>query len=489
MKIDLTIYPDKLERAIQRARERKFIIPTMAQQKDPSLIPQDIKDRLQNIGLWDLHPLNLFRITWYNEPVAFGGGFGGLNFIEFPSVFTGVNARIIALVGKWFPTGVHKVGAAYGCMVPQLVTGQFDPTTQKAVWPSTGNFCRGGAFDTSLLGGKAISILPEGMSKERFDWLRGIGSEVIPTPGTESNVKEIFDKCWELRASGEDLVIFNQFDEYGNYLWHYQVTGNAFVDLAHQVLGPKDNITAFTSATGSAGTIAAGDRLKQEFPGMKIIASEATQCPTMLYNGFGAHIIEGIGDKHVPWIHNVKNTDFITDIDDVAVARLARLFNKEEGQQHLIDEGVDPNLVHKLGLLGFSSIANILSAMKFSKFHELNERDIVLTVLTDSMELYQSRIVEMDEEFGPYKRDFAIADNARYLKGQASGDMVELGYWDRKRIHNLKYYTWIEQQGKTYEEIQAQWYDPDFWLELQNQQEEIDALVEEFNHRANVQLD
>ena len=488
MKIDLTIYPDKLERAIQRARERKFIIPTMAQQKIRAS-SWDIKDRLQNIGLWDLHPLNLFRITWYNEPVAFGGGFGGLNFIEFPSVFTGVNARIIALVGKWFPTGVHKVGAAYGCMVPQLVTGQFDPTTQKAVWPSTGNFCRGGAFDTSLLGGKAISILPEGMSKERFDWLRGIGSEVIPTPGTESNVKEIFDKCWELRASGEDLVIFNQFDEYGNYLWHYQVTGNAFVDLAHQVLGPKDNITAFTSATGSAGTIAAGDRLKQEFPGMKIIASEATQCPTMLYNGFGAHIIEGIGDKHVPWIHNVKNTDFITDIDDVAVARLARLFNKEEGQQHLIDEGVDPNLVHKLGLLGFSSIANILSAMKFSKFHELNERDIVLTVLTDSMELYQSRIVEMDEEFGPYKRDFAIADNARYLKGQASGDMVELGYWDRKRIHNLKYYTWIEQQGKTYEEIQAQWYDPDFWLELQNQQEEIDALVEEFNHRANVQLD
>jgi len=489
MKIDLTIHPDKLERAIQRARERKFIIPTMAQQKDPNLIPQDIKDRLKNIGLWDLHPLNLFRITWHNEPVPFGGGFGGLNFIEFPSVFTGVEARIVGLVGKWFPTGVHKVGAAYGCMVPPLVTGQFDPTTQKAVWPSTGNFCRGGAFDTHLLGGQAVAILPEGMSQERFNWLREIGSEVIPTPGTESNVKEIFDKCWELKRSGEDLVIFNQFEEYGNYLWHYQVTGNAFVELAHQLLGPKDNITAFTSATGSAGTIAAGDRLKQEFPGMKIIASEASQCPTMLYNGFGSHIIEGIGDKHVPWIHNVKNTDFITDIDDVAVARLARLFQKEEGQQHLIDEGVDPNLVHKLGLLGFSSIANILSAMKFSKFHELNERDIVLTVLTDSMELYQSRIVEMDEEFGPYKRDFAIADNARYLKGQASGDMVELGYWDRKRIHNLKYYTWVEQQGKTYEEIQAQWYDPDFWLELQNQQEEIDALVEEFNHRANVQLD
>jgi cysteine synthase len=489
MKLDLTIYQDKLDRAIQRARERKFIIPTMAQQKDPSLIPQDIKDRLKNIGLWDLHPLNLFRITWHNEPVDFGGGFGGLNFIEFPTVFTGVDARIVGLVGKWFPTGVHKVGAAYGCMVPSLVTGQFDPTTQKAVWPSTGNFCRGGAFDTALLGGQAVSILPEGMSQERFDWLREIGSEVIATPGTESNVKEIFDKCWELRASGEDLVIFNQFEEYGNYLWHYQVTGNAFVQLAHQLLGPKDNITAFTSATGSAGTIAAGDRLKQEFPGMKIIASEASQCPTMLYNGFGSHIIEGIGDKHVPWIHNVKNTDFITDIDDVAVARLARLFQKEEGQEHLIEEGVDPALVKKLGLMGFSSIANILSAMKFSKFHELNERDIVFTVLTDSMELYQSRIAEMDEEFGPYKRDFAIADNARYLKGQATGDMVELGYWDRKRIHNLKYYTWVEQQGKTYEEIQAQWYDPDFWLEIQSQQDEIDALIEEFNHKAQVQLD
>ncbi len=488
-RIDLTIYQDKLNRAIERARENQVIIPTLAQQMDPTLIPQDIKDRLKNIGLWDLHPLNLFRISWQNEATSFGGGFDGVNYIEFPSELTGVDARIIALVGKWFPTGVHKVGAAFGCLVPALVTGQFDPTRQKAVWPSTGNYCRGGAYDSKLLGCESIAILPEGMSRERFEWLQDVATEVIATPGTESNVKEIFDKCWELRRSGQDLVIFNQFEEYGNYLWHYLVTGNAFYELTQQVMGPKDNVTAFTSATGSAGTIAAGDFLKQKYPGMKIIASEAIQCPTMLNNGFGAHRIEGIGDKHIPWIHNIKNTDFITGIDDKAVVRIARLFHEEIGKQHLVDEGVSEDFVHKLDLLGFSGIANLLSAMKFAMYHELTSRDVVFTVLTDSMDLYRSRIAEMEEELGPYEEKFAIADNARYLKGQATGDMVELGYWDRKRVHNLKYYTWIEQQGRTYEEIQDQWYDPDFWLEIQAQGPEIDALIEEFNHKANVQLD
>ncbi len=156
----------------------------------------------------DVIPLNLFRITWKNEPVAKGGGYGNVNYIELPSSLTGTPARVIVLVGKWFPTGAHKVGAAFGCLVPRLVTGQFDPTTQKAVWPSTGNYCRGGAYDSALLACEFIAILPEGMSRERFDWLSKIAGEVIATPGTESNVKEIFDKCWELRRSGQDLVIF-----------------------------------------------------------------------------------------------------------------------------------------------------------------------------------------------------------------------------------------------------------------------------------------
>jgi hypothetical protein len=239
--IDLSIMEDRLERAVERARERNIIIPTFAQMKSPELIPSDIKQKLGSVGLWDVDPLNLFRISWKNDPVLSGGGFGGVNYVEFPKSLTGVDARIIALVGKWFPTGAHKVGAAFGCLVPRLVTGQFDPTTQKAVWPSTGNYCRGGAYDSALLACESIAILPEGMSKERFDWLANIAGETIKTPGSESNVKEIFDKCWELRESGQDLMIFNQFEEYGNYLWHYEVTGHAMEEVLMQEMKPGDS--------------------------------------------------------------------------------------------------------------------------------------------------------------------------------------------------------------------------------------------------------
>jgi len=483
-KIDLTLNPENLQRTAQRVREKKFYIPTLAQQKNPALIPAQIREQLKTVGLWDLDPLNLFRITWHNEPLARGGLFGGVNYVEFPPELTGVPARVVALVGKWFPTGCHKVGAAFGCLVPRLVTGQFDPTRQKAVWPSTGNYCRGGAYDSYLLGCESIAILPEGMSRERFEWLSKIASEVIPTPGSESNVKEIFDKCWELRRSGQDLVIFNQFEEFGNYLWHYSVTGSAVEEVVAQLSRPGDAYRGFVSATGSAGTIAAGDYLKQRFPTSKIVASEAQECPTLLTNGFGAHRIEGIGDKHVPWIHNVRNTDFITAIDDRAVVNLARLFNEPVGKQHLIDSGVDEKLVGQLDLLGFSGISNVLSAIKFAKYNELTSRDIVVTVLTDSMELYRSRLTEMQEQYGQYTAADAQADDARYLKGQPIDFMQELSYYDRKRVHNLKYYTWVEQQGKTYEEIQAQWYDPDYWLEIQAQETEIDARIEEFNRAA-----
>ena len=480
--IDLTIEKDRRMHAIQRVRERGIIIPTYAQMKNPVLIPAKIKERLANVGLWDVNPLNLFRINWHNQPVPFGGGYGGVNFIEFPASLTGTPARIIALVGEWFPTGAHKVGAAFSCLVPRLVTGQFDPTTQKAVWPSTGNYCRGGAYDSALLACDSIAILPEGMSRERFEWLAKIAGEVIATPGSESNVKEIFDKCWELRRSGQDLMIFNQFDEFGNYLWHYEVTGHAMEEVLQQVMGPHDDYRGMTSATGSAGTIASGDYMKQIFPHSKIVASEALQCPTLLENGFGSHRIEGIGDKHVPWIHNTKNTDIVVAIDDNAVVNLARLFNEPVGRSFLASKGVPENVVEQLNLLGFSGISNVLSAIKFAKYYELSENDIVLTVLTDSMELYASRLHEMHVEFGAYSELDAAAHFARYLMGESTDHMIELTYADRRRVHNLKYFTWVEQQGKTYEEIQDMWYRRDYWGAVQKQTAEIDALIEEFNH-------
>ena len=483
MKIDLTVYEDRLKGAVNRAKERNIIIPTFAQQKDPSLIPAGIKEELSTIGLWDITARNLFRITWKNQPIANGGGFGGVNYIELPKSLTGCDARIIALVGKWFPTGAHKVGATFGCLVPRLVTGQFDPETQKAVWPSTGNYCRGGAYDATLLACESIAILPEGMSKERFDWLSKVAGEVIATPGSESNVKEIFDKCWELRKSGEDLVIFNQFEEFGNHLWHYEATGTAMMEVLEKELGSKDQYRGLALTTGSAGTIGCGDYMKKMFPTSKVAASEALQCPTLMENGFGAHRIEGIGDKHVPWIHNMRNTDMVMAIDDNSVVNLARLFNEPSGREYLVNQGVPAEIVSQLDLLGFSGIANVLSSIKMAKYYEWGENDVVLTILTDSMELYGSRLKEMHEEHGEYTKLDAAADFARYLQGESTDNLQELTYEQRRRVHNLKYYTWVEQQGKTFEEITDQWYDPDYWTEVQGQVPEMDALIEEFNAR------
>ncbi|OGO15469.1 MAG: pyridoxal-5-phosphate-dependent protein subunit beta [Chloroflexi bacterium RBG_16_48_8] len=481
--IDLTMMQDRLERTVKRARERNIIIPTFSQMKNPSLIPDRIKEELKGIGLWDITSRNLFRITWKNEPVPSGGGFNSVNTIEFPRSITGVPARIISLVGKWFPTGAHKVGATFGCLVPRLVTGQFDPTTDKAVWPSTGNYCRGGAYDATLLACESIAILPEGMSRERFDWLARVAGEVIATPGSESNVKEIFDKTWELQESREDVFIFNQFSEFGNYLWHYEVTGHAMEEVLGKELGPRDTYHGVVLTTGSAGTAGCGDYLKQVFPRSKIAIGEALQCPTLLENGFGAHRIEGIGDKHVPWIHNVKNTDMVMTIDDNAVVHLARLFNEPAGRAFLAGKGVDKDFVQNLNILGFSSIANLCMAIKYAKYYELGENDVILTVSTDSMELYESRLKEMHEEYGEYSELDAAAHYARYLQGLEPDHVEEMRYSDRKRIHNLKYFTWVEQQGKTYEEIMAQWYDPEYWTSFQKQIPEIDALIEEFNQK------
>ena len=488
--IDLTINEEQLHRTVQRAREKNIIIPTFKQMINPELIPEQIKEKLRNIGLWDINPFNLFRITWKNEPVKFGGLFDGVNFMELPSELTGVKARIFALVGKWMPTGSHKVGATFGCLVPRLITGQFDPTSQKAVWPSTGNYCRGGAYNAELLSCESIAILPEGMSKERFEWLSKVAGEVIGTPGSESNVKEIFDKSWELIETRDNVVVFNQFDEFGNYLWHYNVTGKAVEEVLSQIMNDKDNFAGIVLTTGSAGTIASGDYLKELFPNSKIAAGEALQCPTLLANGYGAHRLEGIGDKHVPWIHNMKNTDMIIAVDDNNTMGAIRLFNEPIGHKYLSKKGVSKKLIEQLPLLGISSAANLIMAIKFAKYYELTEKDIVFTVFTDSMELYGSRLEELEEQFGPYDDTDAAIDYHRNLMALSTDYMQELTYNDRKRVHNLKYFTWIEQQGKDLEELDAQWYDYDnYWENIRNQVDKIDELINEFNKKTGLLKD
>ena len=456
--INLAINEKGRANNIQRAKEQNIIIPTLAEMKNPELIPEKIKEKLtqvglSQVGLWDVNPLNLYRITWKNERKEFGGLFGSPNYIVLHSALTGVKAKILLMTGKFFPTGCHKVGASFGCLVPPLVTGQFDSSFHKAVWPSTGNYCRGGAFNSKLLGCYSIAILPEGMSQERFDWLKTIASEIIATPGSESNVKEIFDKTHEL-AAREDCMIFNQFEEMGNYMWHYHVTGNAICEAFDEMKADGDKLFGAIFTSGSAGTMAAGDRIKDLNPAAKLGVGEALQCPTLLDNGFGAHRIEGIGDKHVPWIHNVKNTDLVVDIDDEDSQKLLRLFNEPVGRDYL----------------------------KMAKYYELTENDVIGTVMTDSADMYQSRIKELQDEDGEYTHEKAALDYHVHILGEKTDNMIELRYTDRKRIHNLKYYTWVEQQGKTSEELNALWYDTEnTWDSVKKDADRVDELINAFN--------
>jgi cysteine synthase A len=462
----MTLSKDEIRRrAIERCREKNILIPTFAEMRDPTAVHPAIREALLGVGLQDVNPLNLFRITWRNDPNS--RAFGEANTLEIPAELTGVRARIVGLVGKYFPTGAHKVGAAFGCLAPRLVNGEFDPTTQCAVWPSTGNYCRGGVFDSALLGCKAVAILPEGMSRERFEWLRGMGAEIIATPGSESNVKEIFDACHEIRRTRPEAVILNQFEEFGNYLWHYA--------------GPRSRVAAWVSATGSAGTLAAGDYLQQRFAGCRITAAEALQCPTLLHAGFGEHRIEGIGDKHVPWIHNARTTDVVTAIDDEAAMRLLRLFNEPAGRSELAQRGVRDQVISSLPLLGISSICNLLAAIKTARYFELDENDIVFTVFTDSVELYRTRLKEMTEQRGKYSERQAAGDFERFLMGAATDHLKELRYDERKAIHNLKYFTWVEQQGKTVQQLNALW-SPSFWEDLAAELPRLDERIAAFNY-------
>ncbi|MEA4941568.1 MAG: pyridoxal-5-phosphate-dependent protein subunit beta [Oscillibacter sp.] len=486
--IDLTKNAKGLAHNIEKAKENHVVIPTVAQMQHPETIPEKVQSKLKDVGLWDVNPLNLFRITWKNEAKETGGLFQAVpNYVELPSSLTGVPCRIVAMAGKWFPTGCHKVGASFGCLAPRLVTGQFDATYHKAVWPSTGNYCRGGAFNSKLLACESVAILPAEMSKERFDWLKTIAGEIIATPGCESNVKEIFDKTWELKQDPQ-YMIFNQFEEMGNPLWHYNVTGNALADLFEAIKRPGDSFAGACFTSGSAGTMSAGDLLKEKYPHLKLAVGEALQCPTILENGFGGHRIEGIGDKHIPWIHNVKNTDMAIAIDDEDSQRLLRLFNTAEGRKYLKEElHLDDALIEQLTWLGISGIANVLCCIKMAKYYELTEHDVVGTVLTDSAVMYGSRIQELNEQYGAYSAKDAAVDHSLHMLGLKTDNLLELTYEDRKRIHNLKYYTWVEQQGRTVQDLNALWYDTkNTWDAVHAQAGELDELINEFNDATGV---
>ncbi len=478
--------------SVAQLASKNVYLPTSAQLANPSSIPAEISSKLEQVNPDEPHPLNLFRVHWFNDADR-KTQVSVPNHVVLPKELTGVDAPIVVLFGNRFPMiNAHKVLAAYGCLIPRLVTGQFDAGKQRAIWPSTGNYCRGGVAISKLLGSRGVAVLPEGMSEERFAWLdkwTNDPSDTIRTVGTESNVKEIYDKCNELAQDDQNLI-FNQFCEFGNYLIHYNVTGTAFKTVFEHIAAENSelNLTAFVSATGSAGTIAAGDKLKECF-GTKIVAAEALECPTMLYNGFGEHNIQGIGDKHIPFIQNITNCDAVVALSDRGSDTLNLLFQTDEGRAELRKRGVSDELIQTLENFGLSSNANVLAAIKTAKKLGLGKNDVIMTVATDGAAMYSTELDKAKAKYFGGKFDAALATQVfedEIVKIDDDNVLV-MDDRDRNRVFNLGYFTWVEQQGVSIEEFEAR-RSQDFWVGLRKLIPVWDKMIEEFNAESGVSV-
>ena len=476
------------DRAVERFRQAAIKLPTISQLADPLSSRAAIESQIQSADPDSPDARNLFRVHWHNaadrkDLVDVPGH------IVLPPELTGVDAKIVVAIGNRFPMiRAHKVLAAYGCLVPRLISGQFDPTRHRAVWPSTGNYCRGGVAISRILGCRSVAVLPEGMSRERFEWLENWvtdQSDIVRTYGTESNVKEIYDAC-NLMATDTENVILNQFNEFGNYISHRAVTGPALERIFDAVnSNGKMQARAYVAASGSSGTLAAGDYLKAQL-GTDICVVEALECPTLLNNGYGDHNIQGIGDKHVPFIHNVLNTDYVVAVTDKASNALNLVFNTAVGRDFLLKRtGISGELIDGLADLGLSSIANVLGAIKMSRYLGLGADDVVLTVATDGAEMYRTEIARTTEQdFGGSFDELAAAESyGRYLLATTTDHMEELSLRGRERIFNLGYYTWVEQQGVSLQDFDAR-RDPEFWNRLMEVVPAWDRMIDEFNSAA-----
>ncbi len=473
---------------VRRFRERQILLPTFAEIADPASVPEDVQEKLATVDPDAADPWNLFRVHWFNASDRRARTDVPVH-LSLPPALTGVPCPILIVLGDRFPmVRAHKVLAAYACLAPRLVCGAFDPTRHRAVWPSTGNYARGGVAISRIMGCRGVAVLPEGMSRERFRWLDqwvADPADILRTPGSESNVKEIYDRCAELSRDPEN-VILNQFCEFGNHLAHYHATGPALgrVFEAYAASHPTASLRAYVSASGSAGTLGAGDYLKEHY-GARITAVEALECPTLLYNGYGSHNIQGIGDKHVPLIHNVTNTDFIAAVSDRSTDELDVLFNTPEGKSFLVERlGLPAEFVPLLAALGYSSICNTLAAIKVAKLLDLGPDDVIVTVATDGAALYDTDRPGVIERRFPRGFDAreAAACHARHLDAVTTDHLLELSAVDRNRVFNLGYFTWVEQQGVPLQQFEAR-RSQSFWRRLHRWPEIWDERIREFNAR------
>src|SRR6056297_4173646 len=461
--------------------KKKILGPTFDEMLHPEKIDKSIREKALKAMIEDpLDPINLFNITWKNNE-------NKIRYFVMPKEITGVDANIVILYGKDFPTESHKVGATYSILMEKVIRNEIDPFYNTLIWPSTGNYGIGGAWVGCRMGFDSIVLLPEMMSKERFDLIKEYGGKVIPTPGCESNVKEIYDKSKELKAENPEKVrILNQFEEFGNYRFHYYVTGNTLLELNSELRSKgigTGKISAVVSSMGSSGTIACGDRIKEEQPRSLIVGSEPIQCPTLISNGDGGHDIQGIGDKHVTWIHNVMNMDAMVAVDDIESKKGLQLLTDEVGKQYLLEAGVKRDDVEKMSeIFGISGICNILSSIKAAKYYDMTEKDTLFTIATDNIDRYKSVMADLDQQYGKMDDCEAKLRHEMIFRGVKTDWVQEGTYATRKRWHNLKYYTWVEQQNKTVEELNYAMTE-DFWQEQRDMIPETDQLIREYRKK------
>ncbi len=487
---DTVVDADCRRAVIEHLQRTGVVLPTFAELAEPHTIAPRVQSALESVDPASPHPLNLFRVHWHNS-------LRQRRFVDVPEhlvldeAFTGVRAPIIVVLGNRFPLiAAHKVLAAYGCLAPRLVTGRFDPRRHRAVWPSTGNYARGGIAISRLLGCRGVAVLPEGMSRERFEWLeRWVGGpgDIVRTPGSESNVKEIYDECHRL-AADPDCFVLNQFCEFGNYLAHFAVTGPALEAAfeVHRRVAPRARLAAFVAASGSSGTLAAGDQLRERHDA-RIVGAEALECPTMLYNGFGEHNIQGIGDKHIPLIHNVMAMDAVTAVSDRATDELSVFLASDDGRRLLRSRGVADETLAGLDAFGLSSICNVIASIKTAKHFDLGPDDAVVTVATDGAALYESeRARILEQRFaGELDARKAAATYARHISGASTDHYLELTEVERRRIFNLGYFTWVEQQDIPLEVFEAR-RSPQFWRVLRPYLARWDDMIRAVNDEAGV---
>jgi cysteine synthase A len=411
--------------------------PTYAEMRDPSLLPADVRRRAEAARADERDPLNLYNITWRRPD-------GGVSHVVLPPELTGVEANIVVLVGAPFPSGSHKVGPAYATLAEAETLDGVRPGTRTVVGPSTGNFGIGTAYVSMLKGYKALVVMPDTMSRERYERIGKYGAELDLTPGSESDVILTLERTHSRYvARPDEYLVLAQFELLPNYRFHRYVTGDAAL---HAAAGYGDGrVAAFVAAPGSAGTLAAGDAIKARFPEAVTVALEPRECATLYRGGQGQHMIEGIGDKMVTLIHNVLTTDYVALIHDADSVR---------GLRALVGGGV-PGFAPACACgrsaggtclrdcLGISAVCNIVGAIKTAKLLGLGPRDNVVTVATDRFDRYPSVLAELERREGAPDAATLEAWTERIFRGADTSEILDVrGEAEKERLHRMKEQLW-----------------------------------------------